>query len=131
MKPQVTPKIRYPVTAFQSPRSGTTVRLQALMDATQKTDDLISTIEAQQGQLSADERRAILDRRIQEQVLRGYRIESRSDFQAVVVKGHRPNHVLHLILSVLTAGLWLFVWLGVVAFGGEKRLLVTVDEFGR
>jgi hypothetical protein len=29
----------------------------------------------------------------------------------LAVKG-RPSHVLHLILSVLTLGLWLVVWLG-------------------
>lgn len=26
-----------------------------------------------------------------------------------------PNHVLHLILSVLTFGLWLIVWLGIAS----------------
>lgn len=37
--------------------------------------------------------------------------------QIVIRKG--ANHVLHLILSVLTMGLWLLVWLGsVIRFGG-------------
>lgn len=31
------------------------------------------------------------------------------------------NHILHLILSVLTAGLWIIVWIGVaVKFGGWR-----------
>lgn len=31
------------------------------------------------------------------------------------------NHILHLILTILTAGLWLVVWLGVsVKFGGWR-----------
>lgn len=29
-----------------------------------------------------------------------------------------PNHVLHLLLSIVTAGLWLIVWL-VIATGGH------------
>ncbi|KON79399.1 hypothetical protein PA01_12710 [Azoarcus sp. PA01] len=31
------------------------------------------------------------------------------------------NHVLHLILTILTAGVWLIVWFGVsVKFGGWR-----------
>jgi len=59
------------------------------------------------------------------------RIESQSDYQAVLVRGRRPNHVLHLILSLLTLGFWaVFVWLPLVLFGGEKRSVITVDERG-
>lgn len=29
----------------------------------------------------------------------------------VLAERETPNHVLHLLLSVLTLGLWLFVWL--------------------
>ena len=36
----------------------------------------------------------------------------------------RPNHILHLLLSVVTAGLWLIVWLFVGA--GEKKATCTV-----
>lgn len=32
-----------------------------------------------------------------------------------------PNHILHLILTLLTFGLWIIVWLGVsVSFGGWR-----------
>jgi hypothetical protein len=54
-----------------------------------------------------------------------------TDQQAVLVTGHRPNHLLHLILSVLTLGLWLIVWLIVALAGGEKRKTVTVAPDGR
>lgn len=31
------------------------------------------------------------------------------------------NHILHLLLTILTAGLWLLVWIGVaVKFGGWR-----------
>jgi len=59
------------------------------------------------------------------------RIESQTDYQAVIVRGSRPNHVLHLILSVLTLGFWaVFVWLPLTLFGGEKRSVISVDEYG-
>lgn len=33
----------------------------------------------------------------------------------------RANHLLHLILTILTGGLWLFVWIGIaVKFGGWR-----------
>ena len=38
--------------------------------------------------------------------------------------------MLHLVLSIVTLGVWLFVWLGVIAFGGEKRMSASVDEWG-
>jgi hypothetical protein len=79
---------------------------------------------------SPDERKEALARAIHTQVTQGARVESQSDYQAVLVRGHRPNHILHLVLSIVTLGLWLFVWLGVIAFGGEKRMFTTIDEWG-
>lgn len=31
------------------------------------------------------------------------------------------NHVLHLLLTILTAGLWLLVWIAAIASPGPKR----------
>ena len=52
------------------------------------------------------------------------------DYQAILVKGHRPNHLLHLVLTIVTLGVRGIVWLGVIAFGGEKRMSASVDEWG-
>ena len=49
----------------------------------------------------------------------------------MLVRGRRPNHLLHLVLSVITFGIWLFVWLGIAAFGGESRFRLSVDEYGK
>ncbi len=39
----------------------------------------------------------------------------------VLVRRPGTNHLLHLVLTVLSAGLWLIVWLGVsVKFGGWR-----------
>jgi hypothetical protein len=79
---------------------------------------------------SADERKEILGRAIHTQVAQGARVESQGDYQAILVKGHRPNHMLHLVLTIVTVGLWGFVWLGMIAFGGEKRMSASVDDWG-
>jgi hypothetical protein len=79
---------------------------------------------------SQAERKAQLANTLQGQVAGGGRIESQGDFQAVVVRGHRPNHLLHFLVGVFTLGLWWFVWIGIAIFGGEKRQMISVDEFG-
>ena len=47
-----------------------------------------------------------------------------------MVRGHRPNHVLHLILTLITLGVWAIVWILVAILGGEKRKVISVDEYG-
>ena len=50
----------------------------------------------------------------------------------LLVKGKRISHVLHLLLGVVTcAAWWVFVWLPLCLFGGEKRITVALDGAGR
>jgi hypothetical protein len=79
---------------------------------------------------SDDQRQALLRSVIDARSARGARIESRSEFQAVVVTGTKINHTLQLILTLVTCGLWGFVWLVLVLTGGEKREVIMVDSFG-
>ena len=79
---------------------------------------------------TADERKALLAQAVQTQVVGGGRIESQSDFQAVIIKGHKVNHVLHFIIGFFTLFIWWIVWAIIAITGGEKRSMVTVDEFG-
>jgi len=79
---------------------------------------------------TSDERKARLAATISAQVARGARVESQSDYQAVVVTGKPVNHVLHLILTLVTCGLWGIVWIVLAVSGGEKRSIASVDEFG-
>jgi hypothetical protein len=81
--------------------------------------------------LDHDDRKRRLDERVHDNIVRGgARVESRSDYQAVLVRGRRPNHVLHLLLTIVTLGVWALVWIGVASSTGEKRALLTVDEHG-
>ena len=79
---------------------------------------------------STNDRKAALASTIQGQVVRGARIESQSDFQAVLIKGKAVNHLLHFIVGLFTLGAWWVVWLILVIAGGEERQIVAVDEFG-
>jgi hypothetical protein len=79
---------------------------------------------------AVEERRAALARVVAQHISAGARVESHTDFQAFVVNGRRPNHLLHLVLSLVTFGLWAIVWLLVSLIGGERRTALMVDEYG-
>ena len=72
---------------------------------------------------SHEERNELLARAVAVEVQRnGARIQSESNYQAVMVTGSRANHVLHLILTLVALGLWVFVWVAVAAFGGHPQI---------
>lgn len=77
-----------------------------------------------------DQRKELLGRAIQGPIASGYRIESQSDFQAVLVTGHRVNHLLHFFIGLFTLGIWWLAWIVIAIVGGEERQMVLVDEFG-
>jgi hypothetical protein len=78
-----------------------------------------------------DERRERLASEVSRLLALGNRrIESYSDLSAVIIIGKPVNHILHLLATVLTVGIWGFVWVLLVLVGGEKRELVRVDESG-
>lgn len=91
---------------------------------------LPATVSGKPALSAADQRSQALSRRIASFVARGYRVQSQDQFTAVMVTGHRVNHLLHAILTIFLLGLWLFVWIPLAMFGGEKRVLITVDERG-
>lgn len=83
------------------------------------------------GERTPNERRELLAQEVGQHVRQGYRVESQTDYQAIVVRGRRPNHLLHFIIGLVTLGFWwLFVWLPVAAFAGEKRRVLNVDAYG-
>lgn len=79
---------------------------------------------------STEERKEILDRRLSDCAAQGWRIENRSDVQATIAKGKPVNHLLHFLLTIFTLGLWAIVWICMAIFGGVKRRLLSVDEYG-
>lgn len=91
---------------------------------------VVPTTSSEPTRKTADERKEMLARQLQGLIAQGRRVESQSDYQAVLVHGHRTNHLLHFFIGFVTLGLWWIVWLGLAIFGGEKREMVTVDEWG-
>jgi hypothetical protein len=78
----------------------------------------------------AERRRALLAFSVQRALAHGGRVESRDDRSALIVYGHRVHHFLHLLLTVVTVGAWLLVWMPMAILGGERRERITVDEAG-
>ncbi|MFY9487613.1 MAG: DUF2510 domain-containing protein [Solirubrobacterales bacterium] len=78
---------------------------------------------------SDQDRKAALALQLQFAAAQGGRIESQSDFQAVVVKGQKVNHVLHAIVTLFTC-VWGIAWIVFAINGGESREMIVVDEFG-
>ena len=64
------------------------------------------------------------------EVMRGAKVESDADYQAVLVSGNRVNHLLHFFVGIFTCGWWWIVWIFLALTGGEKRYIVRTDEFG-
>ena len=79
---------------------------------------------------TSDERKALLGQAVSNAVRQGARVEGQSDYQSITVQGKPVNHILHLILTLVTFGLWAIIWIILVLTGGEKRRTITVDEWG-
>ena len=76
------------------------------------------------------ERKQILSKYVVNKVSQGWRIELQTDFDVVLLTGNRPNHILHLLLSIFTLGFWVIVWILIALNGGPKTLSASVDNFG-
>lgn len=81
-------------------------------------------------------RRQYLSIAVNNELSRGARVESQTEYGAIVVYGKPCNHVLHAIITLLggalTCGIllvWGIVWI-VMAFQKEERVAIRVDEYG-
>ena len=93
----------------------------------------MTTVSPDVARKTPEERKELLARSIQNQLSQGKRrIDTRGDYDAVVVK--RKNFDIgigvHIALSIVTIGLWLFVWLILAMADKEQRFMVTIDEYG-
>lgn len=114
---------------YPDPNAGG-ANLMRYWDGSAWTDRVQGGSEISTTRRTADERKVILSQQLQTAAARGLRIESQSDFQAVLVEGKPVNHTLHAILTIFTCLLWGIVWAIIAGTGGETRQMVVVDEFG-
>lgn len=61
----------------------------------------------------------------------GWRVEWHSDEGAVLMRGKRPNHVLHAVLTLVTGGIWAIAWIAIAIEARERRMLVGLDDAGK
>ncbi|WP_406098792.1 hypothetical protein [Streptomyces sp. NBC_01013] len=78
----------------------------------------------------ATQRALILDWAVNQRIASGWRVESRSETQIVMVRGRRPNHVLHAAITAFTCFFWGPVWLAIGVTNRVERVALTVDAMG-
>lgn len=54
----------------------------------------------------------------------------RTDHEATVRSGKRPNHILHFLLCIPTFGFWVIIWILISLTNKVKTGAVSIDEFG-
>ena len=79
---------------------------------------------------TADERARILERSLQEYSAQGWRIETRSEFEATVAKRTAFSYGLNVFLTIITFGLWKVVLVRTGGRSGVKHHTISVDELG-
>src|ERR1700729_907516 len=111
---------------YPDPNAGG-ANLMRYWDGAAWTDRVSEGSEVNTTRRTADERKAMLAQQLQTAAARGRRIESQSEFQAVLVEGKPVNNVLHALLTIFTCLLWGIVWIVLSITGGEKREMVVGD----
>lgn len=83
--------------------------------------------------MSPEERKSKLARALAYAVTQGGTLESQAEYLYVVRYGEerRVNHVLHLLLTILTGGFWILVW-GLLILTNKRppRDMITIDDYG-
>lgn len=77
-----------------------------------------------------DERQDILNAEIARWVTQGWIVQTINGSQAILYKTKRVGLFWNLILTLLTAGLWLFIWLYKILNQKTYQVIINVNEFG-
>jgi hypothetical protein len=72
---------------------------------------------------STEERKALLAQAVADEKRHGWQVESQEEFHAVMVRRRRGMYLLQLIFTVLMSP-------QAESVGGDKREIVSVDEYG-
>lgn len=82
--------------------------------------------------LSNEERRQKLAFVLAVEANHGWKVESQTEYTAVLYygKGGKINHILHLLLSLITFGIWLIVWIIIGLTSQRKTKVISITETG-
>ena len=76
------------------------------------------------------QRERLLGQVVDDLTLQGCDVKLKSRFRVVVARRRPVSHVLHLILTVLTAGLWVPIWLIMAIARKDERTAYDVVRHG-
>jgi hypothetical protein len=81
-------------------------------------------------ELPVSKRERLLEAAVDLEVLAGATVVNRSDRGVTLSHPRRVTHLGHFLLTLLTGGLWGFVWLALVLTRDEDRTRYEVDPWG-
>jgi len=81
-------------------------------------------------ELSAEARERILARAVDAEVLAGATVLHQAEGAVILGYPRRINHLGHFLLTLLTGGLWGFVWLVLALSRTQDRIRLDVDQWG-
>ena len=71
---------------------------------------------------------ATIESLVQERVSQGWRVIEWRETDVVIERGEKIPHLMHLLLTVLTLGIWSIVYGPHLLFGGLKRRRVEMHR---
>lgn len=82
--------------------------------------------------VSQEQRLAILNQAIVSYIAQGYNVAYKEELACTaVLRRKKPlNNTLHIILSLVTCGLWLTIWLILFLTNKETSINISVDQNG-
>ena len=80
--------------------------------------------------ITMEQRRNLLQREIVKFVNQGYQVQSITDTQVVLSKKKKIRLITHIVIALLTAGIWLIVPLIQIINRKQNTIVLSVDEFG-
>ena len=81
-------------------------------------------------EIAIEQRRNLLQREIVKYLNQGYQVQSSTDTQVVLSRKKKIKLITHILISLLTAGLWLIVPLIQIINRKQNTIVVSIDQFG-
>lgn len=80
--------------------------------------------------LTEAQRSAILDEAINEHLVHGAHIQSRTATQATLKYGEEPNAAIHLLIALLTCGIWIIAYIIIASSNHVQYRTLRVEQDG-
>jgi hypothetical protein len=81
--------------------------------------------------ITARARRKVLDKAVEDQVIttRAW-VVLNGDDSVILAHRHPTSHLSHAVMTFLTLGLWIPIWIVASLIHREERVRLTVDDWG-